>query len=286
MQRARKKAKVESDDEDEGEEGEELEDGVEEEEDDTDKLPLGIASKLPSDAELEQDTLAILKSVNVVDFSLKQLLEQLGMPLPPCITCKSSGGCSGGVYGGCGHSSIAGCICEHPWRGCYWPTACSEDASLPTSGMLMLMGCGENTCMQPLSGNQAAPLRRSATSFTVAQQCVHPASGDKHGVDFNKLKQKKQLIKRAALMYVSAQSKAQETDEDEAEDNDAEPGDLPHGMAHLLCSRGFCLGRGYLTLRHKLQLFSSASGFDGVADSQQLCMVGWRGTGASLLQAP
>ena len=80
MQKA-KKAKIEAEaEEDEDEEMEEGDPEAEEEgsDDDEDELPLGVASKMPSNAELEQSTLAILKSVNVIDFSLKQLLRQLG----------------------------------------------------------------------------------------------------------------------------------------------------------------------------------------------------------------
>lgn len=71
-----KKTQVEEDveEDDEAEEVAAIEEASYEEED---ELPLGLASKVPSNAELEQSVMAILQGVNVVDFSLKQLLEQL-----------------------------------------------------------------------------------------------------------------------------------------------------------------------------------------------------------------
>lgn len=76
LQRPRKKAKVESEDEEEDEEEEREEEAAES--DSEDDLPLCTASKMPSDAELEQACLAILKGVDVINFSLKQLLAHLG----------------------------------------------------------------------------------------------------------------------------------------------------------------------------------------------------------------
>ena len=48
--------------------------------------------QVPNNAELEQSTLAILGKVNVIDFSLKQLLQQLG---GPCLSAISA--CMGAV---------------------------------------------------------------------------------------------------------------------------------------------------------------------------------------------
>ena len=54
----------------------------EEEEDSDDELPLAVAAGAPNDEELREATVAILKTVQLEDFTMKDLLVRLGARTP------------------------------------------------------------------------------------------------------------------------------------------------------------------------------------------------------------
>jgi hypothetical protein len=57
---------------------------AEDEEDSDDELPLAVAAGAPNDEELREATVAILKTVQLEDFTMKNLLSRLGAHTPLC----------------------------------------------------------------------------------------------------------------------------------------------------------------------------------------------------------